>query len=182
MSATDNLAKTSNRTRLAERLRQHLEELIALYVTRLSGDPLVPMAKSLSNPLLEDHALSFISDLFQALVVIAKAEEMTDRDETDLLTDGTKIQHLVAELHGRQRHRLGWTESALQREYQILSEEVESLVKRRAPDGDRYGDVRWALEVLTRHLTRARDASIAAHRAAARESGRQGSAHSELRA
>jgi hypothetical protein len=155
-------------TRIGDRLREHVEQVIVRYAARLRGDPLIPMAAELPSPLLEDHALSFLGDLFQTVVVLEKADDIDDREEADLLKDGTRIQHLISELHGHQRHRLGWTESALRREYAILAEEVESLARRLGADGEGAGDLDFALDVLRRLLARARDASFAAYSAANR--------------
>ena len=110
--------------------------------------------------------MSFLSDLFQSLVVLENAGDLDAAAESELLSDGMKIQRLVAELHGRQRHRIGWTEHALEREYQILREEVDSLVRRHAPDPDRAGDFSWAMDVLNQRFNSARDASVAAYQKA----------------
>ena len=166
MPASKNkIEKAGARARIGDRLQHDLESLIVRYVDRLRTDPLFSKAHSLPNALLEDHAMSFLSDLFQSLVVLENAGELDDADESELLADGNKIQRLVAELHGRQRHRLGWTEHALEREYQILREEVDSLVRRHAPDPDRAGDFSWAIGVLNQRLNAARAASVAAFEA-----------------
>ena len=162
----DNLKKPPGRARIGDRLRHDLESLIVRYVDRLRIDPMLSKAHSLPDALLEDHAMSFLSDMFQALVVLENSEELDKVDESELLGDGNKIQRLVAELHGRQRHRLGWTEHALEREYQILTEEVDSLVRRHAPDPDRAGGLSWAIDFLNQRLNSARAASVAAYEAA----------------
>ena len=105
---------------------------------------------------------SLLSDLFQALVTLESAEELDHADESELLANGNRIQRLISELHGRQRQRLGWTEHALEREHQILREEVDSLVRRHAPDPDPVGDFGWAIDLLNRRLNSARAASVAA--------------------
>ena len=153
---------------LGERLRERVEELIAKYVERMRADPAIPKAKSLPVPLLEDHATSFLSDLFQSIVVLERAEELQDFEEANLLKDGSQIQRLVAELHGRQRQRLGWTEAALHREYEILDEEVASLVKRQASSAGAAGELDWARDHLKHILNRAHEASIAAFGSAER--------------
>ena len=168
---SDNVAnRKSTRARIGERLRDHVEDLIAKYVARMRSDPLIPLAKKLPDPILEDHAMSFLGDIIQSLVVIEKAAELDALEESNLMTDGTEIQRLIAELHGRQRHRIGWTESALQREYLILIEEVEALVARQAPDDARNAAIKQGIDLFTRLLARARDASFAGYRAAAGES------------
>ncbi|MBA3657858.1 MAG: hypothetical protein H0W69_10960, partial [Gemmatimonadaceae bacterium] len=50
-----------------------------------------------------------------------------------LLADAMEIQRLVAERHGAQRARLGWTESALRREMMIIREELERVVRACVP-------------------------------------------------
>jgi hypothetical protein len=162
--------KAIARSNLGEVLRQHIEDVVARYVARLRSDPKTPGAKSLPNPMLEDHAMSFLSDLFQSVVIAEKSDDLDDREESSLLGDGTRIQLLIADLHGRQRHRLGWTESALQREYQILDEEVERLVKGRAHDADGARGLEPTLAVLRKLLKRAHDASFAAFDKAAKGS------------
>jgi hypothetical protein len=164
------------RGRIGKRLREHVEDVIDSYVTRLRSDPAIPTARTLPRPLLEDHAMSYLGDLFQTLVVLEEADDVDGRDESALLRDGSKIQHLVSELHGRQRHRLGWTESALQREYAIIAEEVESFVRRHAADGEREGstELSFAVNVLRRLLGRGRDASLGAYSGAIRDTAQKG--------
>ena len=152
---------------LGERLRHHIEQLIASYSRRLRSDPVTSMAKTLPSALVEDHAMSYFSDLFQTLVVLEQSGDLNGREESTLLADGSEIQRLVSELHGRQRFRLGWTEEALHREYEIMDAEVESLVKRYAPDKDVADKVPWAIDTLKRLLNVAHDASFGAFREAA---------------
>jgi hypothetical protein len=92
-------------------------------------DPLTPGAAKLDAGDLEDHASSLLADLGQALVVL----ETSTEDPVELLRDGTEIQRVVADLHGAQRARLGWTEEALSREWRILWEEIEATVRRTMP-------------------------------------------------
>jgi hypothetical protein len=47
-----------------------------------------------------------------------------------LLRDGSEIQRTVAELHGDQRAKLGWSESAFWRESEIVREEVVAAIQR----------------------------------------------------
>jgi hypothetical protein len=154
---------------LGERLRHYVEQLIANYSRRLRTDPITRVAQNLAAPLVEDHALSYFSDLFQTLVVLEKGDDIKGRDESALLTDGTRIQRLICELHGRQRFRLGWTEEALHREYEIMDSEVEALVKRYALDKDEADEVPWALETLKRLLKAGHDASLDGYEAAEKE-------------
>jgi hypothetical protein len=169
-ASRDKPPKPASRARIGDRLRHDLPSLVVRYVDRLRTDPLFSRAESLPNPVLEAHAMSFLGDLFQSLVVLENAEGLDDADESELLAEGSRIQRFISELHGRQRHRLGWTEHALEREYQILREEVDSLVRRHAPDADRAGDFSWAIDVLNVRLNNACAASVAAYETAASES------------
>jgi hypothetical protein len=153
-------SKPPDRVHIGERLRRHVEKLVASYVRHMRADPAIPMAKNLPAPLLEDHALSFLGDLFQTLVILEESERLDDRNESELMSDGSKIQSLISELHGRQRHSLGWTEKALDREYEILRDEVEALVRRYGTETDGPGGVAWAVEISDRLLGFARNASF----------------------
>lgn len=158
-----------HRPMLGERLRERVEELIANYVARMRNDPAIPKAKTLARPLLEDHAMSFCGDLFQSIVLLEKSEQISDREESLLMRDGSYIQRLIAELHGRQRYRMGWTAEALRREYEILDEELATLVKKHASAAGAAAELDWALAALRHMLKQAHDASFAAFGAAQRE-------------
>ena len=161
-------APAAVRVHIGERLRSNIEDLLGRYVTRLRTDALTQAAKPLARPLLEDHAMSFLGDVFQTLVILEKAKDIGAEEEYALLKDGTEIQRLIGGLHGRQRHRLGWTEKGLQREYDIIIEEVGAHARRSVSD-ERV--LAWAVDILNRQLERAREASLAEFRSAARESG-----------
>ena len=65
----------------------------------------------------------------------------------------------AADRHGRQRARLGWTAEEVQREYQILSEELTEAVRRRvAADAV---DAERAVDALRAHLALAEQRSVA---------------------
>jgi hypothetical protein len=163
--------KALARGRMGEVLRQHIEEVIARYAAKMRADPETPRARLMPGAILEDHALSFLSDLFQSVVIIEKAD-LKEWEESDLLKDGTRIQLLIADLHGRQRRRIGWSEAALRREYEILDSEVERLVKGRAHDAEGARALEPTLDILRRLLKRAHDASFAAFEKAGKETSR----------
>jgi hypothetical protein len=111
-------------------LRERLERVLEDYVGRIRRDPSYPPdTATMPAARIEDHSVTFLGDLAQCLVAI----DETGGLESDILRDGTAIQRFVAELHGRQRHRLGWTEAHLARDYEHQADAVEALVRRRAP-------------------------------------------------
>ena len=133
-------------------LRERAGEVLEVVGARLRNDDSFPHVSELRRSELEDHQLSFLADLAQSLVAI----EETGGLESDLLRDGSTIQRVIAELHGRTRHRQGWGEEHVAKEYAIIEEEIEALILRRVPKGT--GDVSTALAVIRRLLARASDA------------------------
>ncbi|HEY4305419.1 MAG TPA: ATP-binding protein [Gemmatimonadaceae bacterium] len=142
-------------------LRGNLEVLLERYVARLRADPsLSGIAHTRSRVELEDHLLSYLGDFCQALVLADSTSNAVD----ELAHDGTVIQRAIAELHGRQRQHLGWTERQLLREHELLHEEITRLIREHVPEES--GDASAALALITRMLTRAADTSLGAYRRA----------------
>ncbi|HEU4628131.1 MAG TPA: ATP-binding protein [Gemmatimonadaceae bacterium] len=139
-------------------LRANAERVLDAFVVRLRSELPVPELARLERSLLEDHGTSMLTSLAESLVIL----ERTGGVESRMLDDGGEILRVIAQLHGRQRCRLGWTEAALAREYEILDEEIAALVRRQLPE-DR-GDATTALEVLRRLVSRAATTSARAFR------------------
>jgi PAS domain S-box-containing protein len=116
---------TTPRSVITERLQSSLSDVVATTTSRLRDDPAVPLARSMSQAELEDHIASFVADLAQAFAILDEAEA----DRVRLIRDGTNIQRIISEQHGRQRRIVGWTEEALRREFEILATEVEHAVR-----------------------------------------------------
>ena len=74
------------------------------------------------------------------------------------------MQRLLAERHGRQRRRLGWSEAGLRRDYEILREEVEAVLAS-AREVATDETLREARPIVQRLLQRALEISLAAYRA-----------------
>ena len=142
---------------VGEALRASVEEIMEAYVARLRHDPAIPLAADLDVPSLEDHASSYLVDVGTGLVAMARG----GTDLTELLRDGSAVQELVSSLHGEQRGRLGWTERALSREFQILEEEVDGAVRRAARG---IAQLEIGLDLVRRALARDREVSLRALR------------------
>ena len=137
-----------------------LERIVYTFVARLRSDPATPSARSISEAELEDHLATFLSDLadtFRAIDLAAGAE-------TESLRDGTAIQRTVAERHGQQRRRLGWSEAEIQREFQILREEVAAAIQRRIPPGRPEGLLEEVLQGIRSFITAAERISLESSR------------------
>jgi signal transduction histidine kinase len=114
----------SARVALGELLVATAPDIVATVVDRLRGDPLIPRARQVSRAELEDHIATYLSDMGQMFAIL----DERSAERLPLIEDGTIIQRVIAERHGAQRHRLGWTEEELRREYETLVSEVESVV------------------------------------------------------
>ena len=110
---------------LAVRLAAEAETVAERYVAALRSDPRFPGATELHTVQLRDHATPFIGLLASQLMIIGE----TRGQAPELLGDGGQVQRLMAELHGAQRHRLGWSEADIVRENPLLSAEIERAVR-----------------------------------------------------
>jgi hypothetical protein len=108
-----------------------MERTIEIIVDRVRHDANLGVPGNLSFSQLADHLPTLLADVAGALVVIDEAHG----NPSPTLADAVEIQRLISERHGVQRHRLGWSESALRREFMIIREELESLIRGVSPGG-----------------------------------------------
>ena len=106
-----------------------IAELVETVVGRIRSDPALQMAAGLRTSQVTDHLSTLLADIAGALIVVEEAAG----EPSALLADAMEIQRLVAERHGAQRARLGWTEAALRREFMIIREELERVVRKSVP-------------------------------------------------
>ena len=107
----------------------HLPQLVETVVGRIRSDPLC-MAAGLRTSQVADHISTLLADIASALIVVEEAAG----EPSSLLADAMEIQRLIAERHGEQRARLGWTEAQMRREFMIIREEMERVVRSAVPD------------------------------------------------
>jgi signal transduction histidine kinase len=127
---------------------------------RLRTDDRFPPAGTLSDAQLIDHIPSYITDLGLAMIVVAEVGV----EASMLLHDGNSIRNEVAERHGAQRRRLGWTTEHIALEYEMLGAEIERKLRERGGSGDRQ--LEGALELITRMLDQATATSVRGFREA----------------
>jgi len=113
-------------------LLNRMERTVETIVSRIRSDPNLSMAAALKFSQLADHLASLLADIGGALVVMEEAKGLS----SPTLADAVEIQRLISERHGAQRQRLGWTESALRREFMIVREELEKVVRTASEFGD----------------------------------------------
>ena len=131
-----------------------IEPLLTVFVGRLRHDSLFPRAHAIAFAQLADHVGTYVADVASILVAV----EETEGQPSGLLADGADIQRLVAERHGAQRARLGWTEEALRQEWRILHEEIERAIHRRI-HGVNEVALAEALGIIDRLLEQSREFS-----------------------
>jgi PAS domain S-box-containing protein len=120
---------------VSDALLGEAERMVATHVARLRADPETPSAQRSSGAELEDHLVTFLTDVAQCLTVAGEDGPAARL----MLRDGSSIQQLIARRHGVQRAALGWRESELRRELRILREELHAAVGRhvgRSGEGD----------------------------------------------
>ena len=134
-------------TEVGEALLREADAVVDEVVARLRREPLMPAAKALRFTQLADHTTTLIADIAGALVILEDAHG----EPSPLLVDAADIQRFLAERHGVQRARLGWTPEALAREFKIIHEEVCYAVGRAFP-GESAGRVSEAMALIERQL------------------------------
>jgi PAS domain S-box-containing protein len=139
-------------------LLAEIERILHVYVARLRSDPATPGAHALSEAELEDHLATFLSDLAATFSTV----DLAAGSDADLLRDGMAIQRAIAERHGAQRRRHGWSEDEVRREFAILREEVSAAIRRRVhpPRAKELEDAMDAMEVFIQSAERVSLASF----------------------
>jgi hypothetical protein len=140
-------------------LLRDADDVVERYVRRLHADAEVPSARRMPDVALRNHTATFLVDLAQALAII----ETSDGAPTQLMRDGTEIQRVIADRHGRLRQQQGFAEPELVRDFTILHEELAAAVRRAAPAGAAVDE---ALSLLTAFVSRARETSLESFRRA----------------
>jgi hypothetical protein len=139
--------KVKGFARVGRALLAAMDDTVRTLVDRIRNDPSLSVAAGLKFSQVADHFPTLLADIAGALVMI---EELKGQPSL-LLADATEIQRLVSERHGLQRRMLGWSESALRREFMIVREEVERVV-REASDPDDPLPVEDGVAVIGRFL------------------------------
>jgi PAS domain S-box-containing protein len=142
---------------IASQLLSKVDEIAGQYVTRLRNEGDVPDLTGVGEPYVRDHACTVIAEITNATLVLSE----TKGRASDLLRDGSEIQRLLAELHGAQRYRLGWTEAQIAKDVDALSEELVSAT--RALNEDQSA-VRFVVDVVRQILEQWKQTSLRGYR------------------
>ncbi|MFL5561029.1 MAG: sensor histidine kinase [Gemmatimonadaceae bacterium] len=151
---------------VAEAMLADLDGLIDRFVQRLRTDPQVAtVAARMDRHVLEDHSTSFLADIAQSLIVI----EGAGGEPAQLMRDAADIQLLIADRHGAYRQRAGWTEHELEREYDLLLESIDEVVRTALPATAEFppDSIDAGLALVRRFVERAREQGRTGYRRAA---------------
>jgi signal transduction histidine kinase len=162
--AQDGVNRLQGVAEVGEILIREAGPLLSAFVARIRAENLADAAMRLRYSQLADHIATYIGDVGTVLVAVEEARGQP----SGLLADGTEIQRLLAERHGAQRARLGWTVDDLQREWQIIDEEIERAL-RRCATGVPARTIEEALTIVRRFNGQAADLSRRALARTARE-------------
>jgi signal transduction histidine kinase len=155
--APDMAARIHGLAEVGTLLIRDLGAIVESFVVRLRDEAVVPGADTLRTSQLADHAAAFVADIASMLAAVEEARGEPSR----LVKDIAHIQNHIADQHGEQRARLGWSVDALRREWVILREELERVIRRGAkivPEGA----VPEAMLLIERMVEQARERSTAA--------------------
>jgi hypothetical protein len=142
---------------IAARLVSRLEKISERYVERLRAEAEVPDLTGIAEPYIRDHANTVITEITVAASQLAE----TKGRASDLLRDGAEIQRLLAELHGAQRYRLGWTEAQIQNDVDTLSAEIVAATIELKADPTATA---FMVDVVRKILDQWKQTSIRGHR------------------
>ena len=138
---------------LADHLLRRLKPIVDAYVDRLRQDGGIPRAGEATDIELRDHIPHFIAGLSDLL----RHAGSVGQDVSQVLRGGTAIQRTTLELHGAQRHQLGWTTGALRRDLDLLRRVIRHDIRSTAPQGLKSDD---PFEVLDRLFEQAQHISL----------------------
>ena len=151
--------RVRTRVALGHLMLRNVSAIVGCVTARLRATPLVPNAAAASQADLENHLGTFLADFAQQFTILD--DEAVDA--VPLVRDGSELQQLVIDKHGRQRRRLGWPPSALTVEFAILADEIARVVR---SDGSVVGgDLDDVLALMTALLDEALRASLVGYAA-----------------
>jgi hypothetical protein len=105
-----------------------MNRIVDSFIEKLRADPATfPNVQQLTEVQLRDHLPAWLADAAQSLITL----EAVTGDLSELMRDGSEIQRVICERHGAQRHRLGWGEMAVSREFRVVEEVIEETLTSR---------------------------------------------------
>ena len=136
----------------AEIMMRRSVPIVEAYVRRLRADHVIPGDESDFD--LRDTAFTLVASLAGLLAMWG---EIGTAETSPAIVDGNSIQRLVAELHGAQRRRLGWSEELVARDFDQLRGAIMDEIRVAAPVDV---STRPVLDLLSRVLEQAKRSAL----------------------
>lgn len=140
--------RTRGLAEIGDHLMHEMEPILDAFAAQLRAESLMPAAPTLRYSQLVDHTGALLADIATALITLDESRG----SPSALLHDSADIQRFLADRHGLQRSRLGWSTAALVRENEILLAEIERAIHRCMTDPACAPQVDEALIVIRRLL------------------------------
>ena len=138
-------------------LEERVDQVVEAWAERIASDPAIPSARGLERALVEDHTVSFVTEIARALIMLDATG-----GEPGMMRDGESIQRTISALHGAQRARLGFTAEEVAREYVVLGDEVGRAAAHGALEPAGL-DPEPVIAIIRRLMERAARIAIEAH-------------------
>jgi signal transduction histidine kinase len=139
-------------TAAGESLLHQVAPTVDEFVRRARADEALGFTDEMTDVDVADHLGTLVIDVANSLAILAGSSG----EPSELLSDGSRIQRLIGELHGAQRQRLGWTEAQVLHEVQLVRDVcLEALGKSLGDDEQARQAAVSALERLLDERTRA---------------------------
>jgi signal transduction histidine kinase len=135
---------------LSDHLLRRLKPIMDAYVERLRQDGGLPRAREASDIALRDHVPHFLSGIASLL----SHADSSGPEISAVLQGGNAIQRLTLELHGAERHSLGWSADALRRDLAILRDVIEEDLRAAGAPDDVMPELCSVLERLFQQAIR----------------------------
>jgi signal transduction histidine kinase len=135
---------------LSDHLLRRLKPIMDAYVERLRRDGAVPRAREASDIALRDHVPHFLSGIASLL----SHADSSGPEISAVLQGGNAIQRLTLELHGAERHSLGWSTDALRRDLVILRHVIEDDLQDQGTPPEVLQEVAGVLKPLFQQAVR----------------------------
>jgi signal transduction histidine kinase len=135
---------------LSDHLLRRLKPIMDAYVERLRQDGAVPRAREASDIALRDHVPHFLSGIASLL----SHADSSGPEISAVLQGGNAIQRLTLELHGAERHSLGWSTDALRRDLAILRDVIEDDLQEQGTPPEVLREVSDVLKPLFQQAVR----------------------------
>jgi signal transduction histidine kinase len=129
------------------------------FVRTARADAALSATDRMTDVEIADHLSTLITDVANSLALLAQVG-VASAD----LVDGSRIQRLIGELHGAQRQRLGWSETQLLREAELVRDVCYAAIVRAL--GGEDGAAEAARTALSRLLQERERACVSGFRAA----------------